>query len=222
MNLNIDSKKDFIIFDHDDTLYKELDYLKSAYSHISNLLIPDLKKNIYREMIEWYLNKQSTFDKIKEKYRCNMTIPQMVYEYRYHIPTLRLDDSTRTILDDLKNASVKIGIITDGRSKSQRNKLKSLGIEKMFDLILISEEFGSEKPTESNFNFFSEKFKTHNFIYIGDNYKKDFISPNKLGWITIGILDDGRNIHKQDMSLPNKYHPQHLVKSFQDINLIFS
>ena len=33
---------------------------------------------------------------------------------------------------------------------------------------------------------------------MGDNLKKDFLTPNRLGWQTVCLRDDGRNIHKQD------------------------
>ena len=57
------------------------------------------------------------------------------------------------------------------------------------------------------------------YIYIGDNPKKDFITPNRLGWTTIGILDSGQNIHSQDVCIGNEYLPQRWVKSFTDIIL---
>lgn len=39
----------------------------------------------------------------------------------------------------------------------------------------------------------------HGFTYVGDNLKKDFIAPNALGWLTVCLKDDGRNIHKQEV-----------------------
>ncbi len=215
------NKKDFIVFDLDDTLYKEVDYLRSAYNHIANILLPELKKDISSEMFKWYQNNESTFDKIKSKYKCAMTIKEMVYEYRYHKPSIKLDLPTQKIINQLKDNAIKIGVITDGRGISQRNKLEALGIENLFDHILISEEFGSEKPSEKNFNFFVDKFLGYQFTYIGDNFAKDFVTPNKLGWRTIGIRDNGQNIHTQDIQIPIEYHPQTIINSFSEIQLNF-
>ena len=50
-----------------------------------------------------------------------------------------------------------------------------------------------------------------------NNFNKDFVAPNKLGWSTIGLLDDGRNIHKQNHNLSSEYLPKYFVKSLDDI-----
>lgn len=56
------------------------------------------------------------------------------------------------------------------------------------------------------------------FIYIGDNISKDFIAPNTLGWITIGLLPSGQNIHRhQPESFNTEYHPDFWVNSLQDL-----
>jgi putative hydrolase of the HAD superfamily len=47
-------------------------------------------------------------------------------------------------LKQLKANGYKLGLITDGRSISKRKKIKALNIEKYFEYILISEEFGTE------------------------------------------------------------------------------
>ena len=87
-----------------------------------------------------------------------------------------------------------LGLLTDGRSISQRNKLSAMGITSLFDEILISEEFGSEKPCEDNYLFFQNKYSTNDCVYFGDNFGKDFVTPNRLGWKTIGLLDDGLSL----------------------------
>lgn len=216
------NKDSFIVFDLDDTLYKEIDFLKSAYRHIAFLLEEEIDDYIYEEMFDLYESGESTFDVIKEKYKFEMCIEEMVHEYRYHLPMISLNEETELVLKELQKNDVSMGIITDGRGESQRNKLHALGILEWFEEVLISEEFGSEKPDEANFKFYEEKFPNRPFTYIGDNFKKDFISPNKLGWKTIGLLDDGQNIHKQDVNLSQEYLPQQKIKDFSALTLKFS
>jgi putative hydrolase of the HAD superfamily len=57
------------------------------------------------------------------------------------------------------------------------------------------------------------------YIYIADNVKKDFITPNKLGWTTICLFDKGQNIHKQNFNLENEYLPHFIINSFDEIIL---
>lgn len=210
--------KKCIVFDLDDTLFQEIEYLKSAYRFIAELLKPQLEVNLYPEMIAAYESGESALDIIFEKYEIqNYTVKDLVYIYRYHFPDLQIEPKTLALLVQLKNAGHKLGIITDGRSKSQRNKLKALGIIDFFDDIVISGEIGTEKPDPANYLNFVVKYPLHRYCYIGDNTGKDFITPNRLGWTTIGVLDKGVNIHKQDFSLAQNYLPDFKVNEVCEI-----
>jgi putative hydrolase of the HAD superfamily len=109
-----------------------------------------------------------------------------------------------------------LGLVTDGYSKTQRNKLKALEIEELFDLVVISEEFGSAKPSEANFAVFHQ-FKTDQYYYIADNPAKDFVSPNALGWQTICLIDAGKNIHKQDYTKESLYLPRLKIDTLEQV-----
>jgi putative hydrolase of the HAD superfamily len=218
MILNIDNQA-CVVFDLDDTLFKEVDFLKSAYRHIAERLEKEIGKNIYPEMLELRAAGKSVFDEIKSKYVFEDSIKDIVFEYRFHLPKIELSPGALNLLEAVKCNQSKIGLITDGRSKSQRNKLKALGIEDFFDKILISEEFGSEKPDVRNFQFYMESFEADQYIYIGDNFKKDFVTPNKLGWLTIGLIDDGNNIHPQNLNIEKEYLPQRTISSLTEIKI---
>ena len=218
MTLSIDHQTCFV-FDLDDTLFKEIDFLKSAYRHIAEQLESEIGKNIYSEMIDMRAAGLSVFDEIKNKYSFGESIKDLVFEYRFHAPQINLSVGALDLLNDLKKRKSTIGLITDGRSKSQRNKLKALDIEHFFNHILISEEFGSEKPDARNFQLYMEKFEAKQYIYIGDNFKKDFVTPNKLGWLSIGLLDDGNNIHAQNLNIDQRFLPQKTVSSLSEIKL---
>lgn len=79
-----------------------------------------------------------------------------------------------------------------------------MGIEDFFSEIIISEEFGSEKPNLKNFEYFENIYGKASYFYVGDNVGKDFIAPNKLNWITICLEDNGLNIHIQKTALINQ------------------
>ena len=74
-----------------------------------------------------------------------------------------------------------------------------------FNAIVISEEFGSEKPHINNYLYFQNKFPDKNYTYIGDNTSKDFVSANSLNWTTICLLDKGDNIHKQNFNVSQEF-----------------
>lgn len=192
-----------IVFDLDDTLYKEIDYLKSAYRFIAkrlgNELLPEDK--IYNVMLEAYIKGQNAFSVVKSALNIDTPIETLLQWYRTHTPNITLPDDSKILLDYLHCRNIPVGILTDGRSVTQRNKIKALGLNRYVpeQNVLISAEFGSEKPDERNYRYFETLYPEINFfMYVGDNPRKDFIAPNRLGWRTIGLIDDGHNIHKQE------------------------
>ncbi|WP_316811420.1 HAD family hydrolase [Pedobacter heparinus] len=203
MDLKIDSNS-VVIFDLDDTLYKEIDYLVSAYRHIALNIVKPTRKDLVEKMLHHYYSGSNVFDWVLEEYSSvvpNLNKELLLNEYRNHVPNIELDNATRFFLNSIKEKGIKSGLITDGRSVTQRNKLLSLGLKDYFDDIIISEEFGSEKPDYRNFVFFENKYPEANFIYIADNLNKDFIAPLNLGWQMVCIRDGNKNIHKQDIKL---------------------
>lgn len=210
-------KNKYIVFDLDDTLTYEIDFLKSAYRDIALSLN---KENLYEIMFDKYQKGENVFEYLSNEYQ--VEIPTILEQYRNHFPNIELIDEAKEVLNHCKSNGYKLGLITDGRSVTQRNKLKALGIENWLDKIIISEEFGSEKPNENNYLAFMIA-ENCEYFYIADNPKKDFITPNKLGWKTICLLDSGKNIHKQNFDLEKMYLPQYKINSLNEIlNILIS
>lgn len=217
--MNIKSNS-FVVFDLDDTLYKEIDFLKSAYLEIAKVVHLDAYEELYNLMLDNYYKSINVFDWLTKNYESSPSKQNLIELYRNHSPNIRLSKGVSDFIKQLKNSKTPIGLITDGRSVTQRNKLRSLGIINLFEDKLISEEFGSEKPSIENYLHYQNKFKSiDNFYYIGDNFTKDFVSPNKLKWDTIGLIDDGSNIHKQSKEVPHEYLPKYYIKDFSEISL---
>lgn len=208
-----------IVFDLDDTLVKEIDYLKSAFAAIAAHLDPN-NPGLFGEMFGWYQNNEDVFAHLENRY-AHATKQDLKDLYRNHVPNFDPRSENRNLLIELKNDGHNLGLITDGFSITQRNKIKALNIEELFDLIVISEEFGSEKPDERNFKAF-EQFGTAQHFYISDNVKKDFITPNQLGWTTVCLLDDGQNIHPQDFNKDLIYLPAEKIRSLAELKAIIN
>lgn len=204
-----------ICFDLDDTLYKESDYLKSAYKEVAAFAG---HTEATQQMLDWYYAKENAFQKLIDTYGLSISVADCLKIYRNHNPDISLDAGVKEYLDELKEADAKLGLISDGRSITQRNKIKALGLEGFFDIEVISEEFGSEKPDVRNYQVVMDGFPDRKrFLYVGDNPKKDFFAPNKLGWRTICLKNDGRNIHKQGFTLSKEYMPRRVINSLQEI-----
>ena len=220
MQIKIDSQS-FFVFDLDDTLFQELDFLKSGYSRISSQLAKFINSDISQEMMEKYHNKENVFQCILNRYQKeipHINIEWLLKEYREHTPVIELNETTAAFLQQLKVSNIPMGLITDGRSVTQRNKLKALGIENYFSDIIVSEEFGSEKPDERNYLYFQNKYPGMNFYFFGDNTSKDFIVPKRLGWKTFCIKNSGSHIHTQ--SFDKEPFPDYIIADFGQIELV--
>lgn len=218
MDIKVD-KNTVIVFDLDDTLYSELDYLKSAYKSIALLLEPIEWKQLYLKIFSMYRSKMNVFEFLSDNYK--IEVSSLIEMYRNHNPDIHLFDGVFGVFDAIKSKNGKIGIITDGRSKTQRAKLKSLGILHYIDSILISDEIGSEKPNIANFKAIENSLTGTTYYYIADNLKKDFVAPNILGWRSVGLIDNGKNIHFENhkhMVLQNL--PQEFVIDFKAFNIM--
>ena len=203
------------VFDLDDTLYSERDFEKSGIEFVyENLSIKHIS-------LETILNNRNNWIELIINGSNNQISLQMVLEiYRNHFPTIRLYEDAKVFLEKLHSEGIEMSLITDGRSITQRNKLRALGIETFFKNIVISEEVNSEKPSEYNFRMVMYNKIAENYIYIADNPKKDFITPNKLGWTSICLLDKGQNIYKQFFTNSIDFNPHFIIKSFNEIKLI--
>jgi putative hydrolase of the HAD superfamily len=204
-----------VVFDLDDTLVKEIDYLKSAFKAIA-VKVDSTNDSLFNQMLFWYQNKENVFQNIESLY--GFSVNELKQQYRTHVPDFIQYKGVSELLLRFKEKGCFIGLITDGYSLTQRNKLKALGIEELFDLIVISEEFGSEKPNENNYKVFHQ-LATKDYYYIGDNTAKDFLAPNRLGWISVCLLNNGENIHPQDFTKETVYLPQ---KTITDLNELFT
>ena len=218
MDIKVDDTT-VVVFDLDDTLYNELDYLKSAYKAIALFLDPLNWKSLYSKMFSLYRCEANVFEFLTNAY--NLEIITLISMYRDHKPNILLFDGVSEVLDAIKSKNGKIGIITDGRSKTQRAKMESLGILSYVDKVVISEEIGSEKPNLANFKAIEDSLPGNTYYYIADNLKKDFIAANVLGWKSIALIDNGKNIHYTfHESLNLETLPDHYFLDFKDIKII--
>lgn len=198
-----------VVFDLDDTLYNELDYLKSAYKSIAKFLEPNAWEPLYSKMFSMYRCKINVFEFLADFYKTE--IGPLVAMYRNHQPDIHLFEGVIAVFDAIKAKNGKIAIVTDGRSKTQRAKLKSLNILSYLDKIIVSEEIGTEKPSEANFKAIEKALPAREYYYVADNLKKDFVAPNALGWKSVALIDNGKNIHFES----HKYMiPENLAQNF--------
>ena len=99
--------KQVVVFDLDDTLYKEIDYLKSAYREIASLVYPVLKADykdedkVYYWMMENYQQGRNVFDELLH-YPLPYEKLELLRIYREHKPAIALSEATGEVLETVK------------------------------------------------------------------------------------------------------------------------
>ena len=185
---------ELVIFDLDDTLYSEKEYVRSGYKAIAEAFpefygLEQKMWNAFEQRlnaIDVVLNEMGIYDESIHR--------ECLKIYREHFPKITLYNGVREMLQTIRVQSKIIGLITDGRPKGQRNKIQALSLERMVDRIIITDELGGiqyRKPNEMAFKIMQDTYKIpfEKMVYIGDNQSKDFIAPKRLGMGYIYFLN---------------------------------
>lgn len=175
-----------VIFDLDDTLYSEKEYVRSGYAAVSDYLGGNYEDTLWKHFQEG----NPAIDKLLEELNREAEKETVLNVYRSHKPSIHLYDGVIELIDEIKSNDIKVGIITDGRPEGQRNKLESLGLESHVDDIIITDELGGtqfRKPCDIAFRILQTRWRlpASEMVYVGDNPAKDFQAPQQLGMKSI-------------------------------------
>lgn len=209
-------KKYILCIDLDDTLYKELTYVKSGFNHVANFIESKTKASrneIFKALMhDLYVNGRGrNFNNILNMYNLNTknNVDKCLQIYRQHRPNIKLYSNVENFL---KNFTESMYLITDGNTLVQRKKVDSLDINKYFQKIFYTRNYGikSEKPSLNCFKKVADLEGTtlKHLCYIGDNPNKDFIGLKKHKGLTIQVGN------KEYQSLDKSFHAEMKFDTF--------
>ncbi len=192
-----DSKIQVIVFDVDDTLYPERQFVQSGYRAVADQLRRTLAREDRFEDWLWerFVNGKTdgAFDALNEHFHLDLdadAIARLVEHYRFHAPAITPFEGIHSLLKQLR-ATYRLGVLTDGPARMQLHKIKALGLVECFDdsLVILTGALGPGcgKPSLAGFELIAKRAGVahHACAYVGDNPAKDFVAPNALGWRTI-------------------------------------
>ena len=169
-----------VIFDLDDTLYSEKEYVKSGFRAVSDYLGGGYENKLWH----YFESGKHAIDELLKECGLEDKKETAISVYRSHQPDIHLYPGVAEMIKELKSRGIKVGIITDGRPEGQRNKIQSLGLD--VDDVIITDELGGiqfRKPCDIAFRIIQTKWRLHpnEIVYVGDNIAKDFQAPRQLG-----------------------------------------
>lgn len=181
-----------IIFDLDDTLYSEKEYVKSGYKSVAQLLEDEEATS---KLWNYFLEEKSAIDELLIEKGQLERKQECIRAYREHMPKIHLYDGVEKMLQILRDKGIKVGIITDGRVQGQKNKIVALGLDKLIDDIIITDELGGEqfrKPNDIAFRIMQCRWRIpfEQMMYVGDNLNKDFQAPKQLGMRSVYLKNE--------------------------------
>lgn len=206
-----------VVFDVDDTLYLERDYVVSGYNAVGQwvaewLSIPDFAERCLILLERGH--RGEIFDSVLRE--CGqVATPQLIAGlvelYRAHSPEIKLTPDAEEVLTQIHRCW-PIAIITDGPVLSQTRKCEALGLTSIAQPLVLTDILGSgfRKPHKAAFKYVASRIETKQFVYVGDNPAKDFAAPKQLGWITVRVrrpggfhYDQPNEIVVPDFEIPN-------------------
>lgn len=188
-----------VIFDLDDTLYQELDYVRSGFEVVAGFLERRYGTDPARtagRMIELLRDegRGRVFDRIIEELGIDAgaeVVPTMLYLYRSHRPRLTPFADVPGTLRSLAEAGLRLGVLTDGLASVQRRKLEALDLGVNLDLVVVVGELPLHmaKPAAGAYRVAADllELPPSEITYVGNDPYKDFAGARATGMGTLRV-----------------------------------
>jgi putative hydrolase of the HAD superfamily len=182
------------VFDIDDTLYLERDYVHSGFEAVGRwaakwLHIEDFAEQCWRRFNAG--RRRSIFDEAlceSGTHPSAELVSALVEIYRTHTPSIALAADAFEVLNAISQTA-SIAVISDGAVSSQSRKAEALGLSSYAAPILLTGVLGGEfrKPHPRAFQQIERCRPASVYVYIADDPLKDFSAPKQLGWVTVRV-----------------------------------
>lgn len=218
-----------IVFDLDDTLYLERDFVRSGF-RAAGAWLEDTAglSGLEERCLALFESRCRTriFDIALdglEVHNAGAMVPQLVEIYRSHRPEIALTEDADRYLGRRKDGE-RYALITDGIAETQAAKVRALGLYERIGHVICTGAWGPGfgKPHPRAFEAveaWSER-SGGSLVYVADNPTKDFVTPRARGWQTVQVLRPERVHHLEP---PNAAHEAHVaITSLDELDDCFA
>ena len=186
-----------VLFDLDDTLFEQETWLSGAWDAVAAAARP--------QQVEYLALRTALSDMCAERSgsgtiidralvrvgRSDIAVAPLLARFRAHAPE-RLTPY-RGVIDALEalRTHVAIGLVTDGNPTIQRNKLRALGLEARFDIVVLTDELGREHRKPSPVALLAALtalgVDARDAVFVGDHPEKDIAAAAAAGMRAIRV-----------------------------------
>lgn len=189
-----------IVFDLDDTLYPERDYVLSGFAAVDRWLVARCGVVGFFERAHALFSagqRGRIFDEGLTQLGLPATparIAELMDVYRQHEPALRLYSDADAVLQQFAHG-FQLALITDGYRLAQEKKIAALNLTARIPCCIVTDALGREfwKPSPEPYQRVMAHYggQGEGYVYVADNPRKDFIGARRLGWKTVRIRRQG-------------------------------
>lgn len=189
-----------VIFDLDDTLYRERRFVLSGLAEVARTI--DRRHGV--PAAQTFRHLQGLFRRVGREALlqtyCRSVglpvgdVPEWVTLIRAHQPRLRLPRSSAAMLDDLRRRGLRLGILTNGNVMTQEAKVHALGLGARVDAIVLADRHAvGGKPHRACFDAVIEALgvSASRSVYVGDHAVKDIDGARAAGLRAIWVSRHG-------------------------------
>lgn len=218
-----------VVFDLDDTLYPEREYVRGGFEAVARWASESLGEEpqaVFDELWAMFEAgvRRDTFDRwLQRRGRAPAAErAEMIEAYRRHRPRLAPYPDVVPALEEL-HGKARLGLITEGPRAVQDAKLDALGLRSWFDKVVVlgEEERTDWKPSRLPFDRWlrGSEIRPETAVYLGDNPAKDFLAARRAGWASIRVRrSDG--LHRQEEPLGPEARPDREISDLQSLTSI--
>ena len=215
------------VFDVDDTLYDMVEPFKKALDETFIDLDVDVQKLFIKsrhysdEVFEKSMNGEISIDDMYV-YRISHALSDfgikitraeaLAFQKAYgeNQTKISMHPLVFDLFTYLKDRDLLAGLITNGMSQHQRNKVKNLNVSEWLsmDKVIVSGDYGVNKPDAKLFEIAQKQFNINDeeIYFVGDTFESDVIGAFNAGWIPIWL------------NFRDKVRPESIEKDFYEVH----
>ena len=128
---------------------------------------------------------------------------------------VRLFEGVPEMLSLLRARGYRLGLLTNGLSELQWEKIRALDLEPRLDVVVVADDVGCSKPDRRAFAALLDRLgaRAEDTLFVGDSYDADIVGAHGAGMQTAWVAPDG-------VDCPGPVVPDYVLASAAEVERV--